>query len=538
MKSRAATGLAHGKSKDELERLLEHGVLGFHTHFEATEVIGFHDKKQSPINVFSIFVAEERGQSALPAQNFLCERIELKSLKGWKFGLARYHLTAAGLLEHLEALDADGEWKPSGKPLAIGKLRRVATQYVPANGTIEVPWNNVLKNNFFSGSHVFEWFDEEKVALRELLAEPRRLQELSTAIAPYVPLSIAALSDRIGNIVVQVPVTLITTRVGLRPDGLSIEIGWHPRAIRRILRITSEFANEEAVAGFASANISGDELLLPMETDLGQLRMHIWDDLHRVVVGSLARSSFIRSIQMDLSPISPEPREFFFRGDDGQPATQRVLVSGASLPSIIGDGAGPPGQRWASRRLYQRDAARALEERRFVQYRPEQGKEKACREQALGDIRYLINRYAKHGAWLWDPFLSADDILLTMFHCRFGAADLRALTDGMTVNGPAKTDFVAAQKATLESCKGNCERLRLEYRVRVGPAGWAFHDRFLIFPQNESGALAWSLGTSVNSAGTSHHILQKVDDGQLIKDAFEELWSELSGSQHLVWKSP
>jgi len=74
--------------------------------------------------VFSIFVAEERGQSAVPSERFLCGRIELKSLKGWKFGLARYHLTAAELLGHLEALDSGGEWKSYGTPLAIGKLRR------------------------------------------------------------------------------------------------------------------------------------------------------------------------------------------------------------------------------------------------------------------------------------------------------------------------------------------------------------------------------------------------------------------------------
>lgn len=214
------------------------------------------------------------------------------------------------------------------------------------------------------------------------------------------------------------------------------------------------------------------------------------------------------------------------------------LVSGASLPSIIGDRTGPPGQRWAARRLYQTDAARAREERRFVQYRPEPGKEKESREKALGDIRFLIDRYGKHGAWLWDPYLSADDILLTLFHCQSGGADLRALTDGMTVCGTKKSDFVEAQKATIAACKGNCERLRLVYRVRIGPAGWTFHDRFLIFPQDDAGALAWSLGTSVNSAGTSHHILQKVDDGQLIKDAFEDLWSELGGAEHLIWKTP
>jgi hypothetical protein len=50
--------------------------------------------------------------------------------------------------------------------------------------------------------------------------------------------------------------------------------------------------------------------------------------------------------------------------------------------------------------------------------------------------------------------------------------------------------------------------------------------------------LVWSLGTSVNSFGKQHHILQKVPDGQLIADAFEDLWRELDQAQHLIWKKP
>lgn len=69
-------------------------------------------------------------------------------------------------------------------------------------------------------------------------------------------------------------------------------------------------------------------------------------------------------------------------------------------------------------------------------------------------------------------------------------------------------------------------------------AGWSFHDRFLIFPGSETGALAWSLGTSVSRLGMQHHILQRVDDGQLVADAFNELWNSLQGVENLVWKTP
>jgi hypothetical protein len=84
---------------------------------------------------------------------------------------------------------------------------------------------------------------------------------------------------------------------------------------------------------------------------------------------------------------------------------------------------------------------------------------------------------------------------------------------------------------------GNRESLRLEYRVRAGPEGWPFHDRFLIFPNGRNGPSAWSLGTSVNSLGTTHHILQKVSNPALVAGAFQNLWGALDRPHHLIWRS-
>ena len=94
------------------------------------------------------------------------------------------------------------------------------------------------------------------------------------------------------------------------------------------------------------------------------------------------------------------------------------------------------------------------------------------------------------------------------------------------------------QNARLTNLKSNFRGLDLEYRIRTGSAGWGFHDRFLIFPTAERAAQAWSLGTSVNSLGDRHHILQQVGDGQRIRDAFAELWDALDQPEHLIWKTP
>ena len=89
----------------------------------------------------------------------------------------------------------------------------------------------------------------------------------------------------------------------------------------------------------------------------------------------------------------------------------------------------------------------------------------------------------------------------------------------------------------LEAHCGNRMGLKLDFRLRRKGAGWKFHDRFLIFPQVSGPALAWSLGTSVNSLGASHHILQKVGNGELVQNAFLSLWDRLEAEHYKVWRA-
>jgi hypothetical protein len=62
-------------------------VLGFYTHFEATEIFVVRDDDHVPRNVFSILVAEERAETAIGQPRYLGDRIRLKSLEGWAFGI-------------------------------------------------------------------------------------------------------------------------------------------------------------------------------------------------------------------------------------------------------------------------------------------------------------------------------------------------------------------------------------------------------------------------------------------------------------------
>jgi hypothetical protein len=205
-------------------------------------------------------------------------------------------------------------------------------------------------------------------------------------------------------------------------------------------------------------------------------------------------------------------------------------------------------------RLYQGEMDQLRARLELVQYRPDSSKGADLRhEEALGDLRNLISRYGQNAVWLWDPFLTSVDVLKTLFFNPHADSQMRALSGATAVNdddleetptptaGPAasrREKFVADQRSELVRFGASAHGLHLEFRARSDAAGWSFHDRFIICPQPEGPALVWSLGTSVNSFGKQHHILQKVPDGQLIADAFEDLWRELDQAQHLIWKKP
>lgn len=322
--------------------------------------------------------------------------------------------------------------------------------------------------------------------------------------------------------------------------GLECELAWHPRANPRPLRISSDFYFDRVVTGFASVAATSGTFALPARSERGTHRVFVWDDENGILLAASGESVFNNTIAINLQSRDPEPRVFSSHDPDGALTERRIAVLAPALKSLIGSSESDDTAGATRRRIYREEAERLNAERRFVQYMPQNGDAAAERAKGLDDLKRLINWHGQNGAWLWDPFVTADDVLETLFYCKFGGADLRALTAAQThsENDASKTEFVVRERAVMEARKGNCHGLRLEFRARVGNPGWAFHDRFLIFPRADEGAVAWSLGTSVNSFGKVHHILQRVDDGQLIADAFSELWAQLGQPEQLIWKTP
>jgi len=538
------------KLRAELRCLLTPGRIGDFDHIELIEVIGT-PRGGETINVLSVAVLSEGRPAVSDAEQSerLTERIgRISGFKDWSFGVMRTLRPVAALDQALTTLAASGEWTLSGRTLGTGTLRPEPAMFVPPDGTVWVPLNNVLKNNFWAGSHVFRLTDQDKPPFEPFFGDRRRLQTLSDAVSACVPIAFAGLADLLGDVLIQLPVTILLPSV-TAPRGAvhsNVAVAWRSGSARRDLVTAARTRWDELLTGAAISERFTDRVRLPIDNRPQPLEMEIWDAEGGILVGATASTSIIK--QIELHAIQHEPRLFNTPDSRGQPVAERVQLT-ETTTRFVGTSAGQDSNFWLGRRQDLEERRRLEETRDFVQYRPQ---ENSTDEQAraLADLRFLIDRHGHTGVDLWDPYLSAEDLLRTLFFCCHSGAPLRALTDGRDPARDATQEFSAAeepaapqpsfsdrQRAIIERDPGNREGLCLEYRTLRGPKGWHFHGRFLIFPNTRDGPRAWSLGTSVNSLGKAHHILQRVSNPAMVAGAFEDLWTALDEPQHVVWRS-
>jgi len=526
-----------------LGRLLQPGAVGTFNAFRVYEIVAV-PKGESPLNVLTVAVAElipgdrpEQGPVLLNSQ-----RIRLDGFPGWTFCVAQSIRTLDSVSLALNTLRKDGVWNLSGKPLEVGELRLSAPMFVPPDGTDVVPINAILKNNFWNGSHVLRLCDSDKTRLLPFFDDRRRLQQLSSEVGNFLPVKLTGVIDFLGDIIIQVPVTVLQTNwdAGSRRGEVSVNVAWHPDITPRRLvgAARARFDN-----GLVAASVIGDfthSTSLCMDIHDQPFETEIWDKSSGLLLAATAPTSYIRQIVMMPHILSPEPRIFTIPKQDGLVEAVRVQV-GTHQRFVVGDTDVDPARDWRNRRSQLDEAARLAERREFVQYFGNTPP-KCDRVRALDDLRYLICQHGAEGVDLWDPYLSAEDVLQTLFWSTSMGVPLRAITNGdeameQKSSGSSGAAYNEKQRNILQANCGNTLGLNLEFRVRSGPAGWSFHDRFLIFPNSPDGPLAWSLGTSVNSLGKAHHILQKVSNAALIAGAFQSLWFELNKEHHLIWSS-
>ncbi len=516
----------------DFNTLTKDGNVGFYQSCEITEIFLTRKKDNITFNFYTLAVFEEKPFTERK-QQFLCKPISVN--KNYNIGIQKYWLSLYEVEQNYNTLKTKGKWLYEGKSISnFPKLNNLSKQYIPPIDGNRI--NKILKNNY-RGSYILEFFDEKKSNFENILniENISKLNDLSDKIKNVVPIDLSVVRDRIGNFIFQFPITILNSDAKALNtwDGVTIDFSWHKnlKSIPEcLLQVESIFDNNYMGSTIENYNKSSTQ-----SVNIGNLdqinHIKIWKKEPSLILYTFS-GSFIRDFSLNMKIISSEPRLFELNGK-----MEQVQISNR-------DGHRKKNTKhsyidFISNNLYDAEKKQLEKNLAFKQYN-------LGKKGMIEDLRLLIKRYGENGVFIWDPFLSPNDIFNTLYFCPNGGVPLKAIgsiTDTVknvyNLKGKKVSDIIEDYKIKFENPKNNNYHLNLEFRIQHGNFGWPFHDRFLIFPSIElKRSKVYSLGTSVNSYGKSHHILQEVSHPQPVVDAFNELWNKLDNSDCLVWKNP
>lgn len=506
---------------------MNHSNIGIYTKCEIITIFGFKKEEKEAFNIYTLIVFHNTKTSSIKKEPLTDNLQQFKGVKNVSWGIQR-KIVDISIVEKLYTELLEENKFCIDKNLTIGNLNSLLEQYVPPGEDMqhEIQLNYLLKNNFNNGSYILEFFDEEKKDVNFLLDNPILLNNFSEQVSEILPLKLANVSDRLGNIIFQFPINSFELSHGSmrqeeapRYKGISLEIYSKSKNLHiKNLQVRLFEEND---------NLITRQRLIDITKNITQID---FDDCYGTYIELIDKKSSLLLYKYKFTILKYfsvngqiiEPQKRVFKTDE---AIQKVEVkhSGRDRYGKLKD---KPFDEWIRNRKYKQELKELEKTKSFIQYF---GNEE---EKALSDIRYLINQYGKKGVYIWDPYLSAKDIKNTLYHSENINVPLRAIS-GLKQDSKEK-----AKKEMINEFEKDDKQfllLNLEVKGKIGSSGYDFHDRFLVFPLEKP--KVWSLGISVNQLGSSHHILQEVKNAQHILNAFNKLWDELNDEECLIWKS-
>lgn len=526
------------------EELTAPSNLGYYNCFECISIFVIDKDNECTINIYSLYIAEERYDIEFDKEEYLTSKL-ISISKKYSLGITRTFRRIEDMKKIYINLNSHANRNKSGSldlgfggSILLGRMETCEHRFVPCDGTKKIPLNSILKNNK-NGSNIIEFFDVEK----DFHFNEKEWMKTIENIYKVIPIDLQSVRDRFGNIIFQFPSQILFPVFEPKIDGV-----FNPERVKATFRIDPR-SNEKRytvslisksdgiITGYVSKTISELKsdtcMLFEGINSFDETSFIIQDNdsllinyccslslIENISVGLTVNSGIMRKVKDDVIPISqmcgnvetPQPEQALYRKHINK--------------------------RTYSARLNALEKTHAFS---HYSYKDGLGDEHL---HALKDIREIINRERKSISriCLWDPYLSANDIVDTLFYFELSSVPMMAIssTRSSELERRIAQDNSDYEQWKTEQIKlldnADSTGINLEFRCQHSDKGFKFHDRFLIICYHHKHPSAWSLGKSVNAIGKDHHIIQEVEHSGYILEAFDLLWNELYDDSCLVWK--
>lgn len=540
----------------DFDLLLQNDKIAFYESCEMTQIFLYEQENKSVQNYYTLFVFEEIAPKD-SKDKYLFPELQ-KIDKKFKFGVLQKRISIEDAKEQFKNIQQQNKIIFNNENCSVSKqMVLLPKTFVPLRyGTTEPMLNNALKTNFWGASYVIEFFNEKKdFSLGE--TQRTKFDFINQAIKKIINIDLAKVSDRIGNVIFQFPVTIMDLDTALISQGSEIRTTAksHIKSkIEKNINVHVQTSFDNTITGFDSQVFKG--LDFTFDSKLGDdNNVHVTvSDFENKIILYDNEFNFIKTFHGDMHIQGLMPPRTIPQADGS--------IKKVNLETIMPINVGISLETDYSNQILKRNQNDNIL-KRSGDYQVFKGKES---KKALDFIRKKIRQTDAKEICLWDPYLSAKDIMDTLYYEPTGK-NFRCITCISSANSLSHKSkklggyeklcrnhgYTYAKKDIRhngfeEFCKesrvlfkeSNNLNISLKFLAQHDNYGWKFHDRFLIFIPYESSQLpeVYSLGISVNQIGEKHHIIQKVTDSREILKNFEKLWKELDNEACCVVEFP
>lgn len=508
------------------------GVLGNYLECELTHVFIVERKTNNLYHYYAVCSYEEfQENDEKPKENFLTKGL-VQINEEFSLGIKQIRLS---LEESKDIFNQLCEKKFSFKNHTVilpDTMQLLPKTHVPSMlGYSEIQVNKILKPNFWGDRYILEFINIEKPFINFSVED---FEKINTGILKYLPINLSLVYDRIGSFIFHFPVTLISVDSEISQNwcNATLSMKVHPRLNHQNHICTiAKTSLDDTTTGFNS--FSG--VFENIELDLGDSKdfeLLVFNTNNKIIYKH-SIVNFIRDININIgtSVQNAEPR--IITHEDGSTTEIELVDYG-----LVSTGRKNYHDSRINNRVIHNDIINhGGEFKNFYQNE---------RDKALNYIRGKMNGNSASSSeiWLWDPFLRYRDIINTLYYVRVINMPMKCIASFRKENPDNKDDedYLSSRNSEREKflTQGNFG-INLEFRAVHDNVGFNFHDRFLFFIPKDTEAIptVYSLGTSVNSLGKSHHLIMQTVYPRNIVKAFDELWKILENDEEsLIIKLP
>lgn len=532
---------------DQFSKLVKYGNIGYYNLCKVIQIV-LICADGNIYNYFTFIDFDSSKYIKAEEPKYITPK-EITINSNVHIAICTYTISIEEIVEIYKNLINNKQWEYKEFNSKIGKTYLTDSKLLPItdwigsfDGLIPVR-AGLCKDNPFSNFYIFEFFND-KSDIRRLLSNDD-IKKINGLLPKYkLFYDLDYLNDRIGNIFFRFKCEIVDTKpILMNPNcGIKIEFKWNQleNKKRKILfQVIKEFDNTIiSVDNFAE-----------LKSNLIEIEPNSY--LNKIVIIDLMTNLILYMNIFDFRERYDYRGSAYVPGYVFSPAGKRKIVIDGKESIIQLREQIPTGSviLWddietAKARKYKNDVKLLKDQLYLLTYKKDE------HEKALQDIRNIINH--KSVFWdlkeicLFDPYLTAEDIVKTAFFCEKPNIKIRAITSFQRINKNREvkellnyTDFKDFEKKQVDIINSSCNdtKINLEFRAVVDDYGYGFHDRFLILRHFNNYDRVWSLGTSINSIGKKHHLIQIVENPQVIVDTFDELWEQINNDTCTIYKT-